>query len=687
MHRPPAATTGPKGHLLAGYGLPDDAPEEQLRAVTRVAATVCRVPTAVVNLLDECFQHQVGSVGFSGDRSEVADSMCALALRDDRLRHVPDAAVEPAFAGNPWVDGRLARVRLYASAPMRLPDGQVLGSLCVFDEQPGRLTAAQLSALEDLAAQAVALFEQGRLAREAERRGALTAALLETIDVGVVACDADGRLTLFNRASRDFHGLAEDSRLDPGEWASTYSLFEADGTTPMAADRIPLTRALREGEVQDATLVLRPPHREPLTVRCDGAAMHDGSGRLLGAVVAMKDVTGERSAARELAAARDEALAATRAKTAFLAAASHEIRTPLNGVLGMLEALALGDLTAGQAEYVALARSSGEALLSLLNDVLDLSKAETTSVTLARRPFRAGEVAAEVVAALRPVAERKGLALALNTDGDDQLLGDPLRLRQVVMNLLGNALKFTASGRVSVSVRTDRAPDGAEARLRLAVQDTGAGMEADEIDRLFRPFVQGKGGARHGGTGLGLALSQQLVQLMGGRIDVVSAPGRGSLFTVLVDLRLADEDADDRPAPVERYASPAPADDAVRGTGLRVLVADDNEVNLRVAEALLRAEGAQVVTVPDGDDAVRALTEEPFDLVLLDMQMPRLSGPAAARAIRALPGPASRTPLLALTAASAEEDRAACLAAGMQGVLLKPVRRADLGAVLAGLAR
>ena len=268
-----------------------------------------------------------------------------------------------------------------------------------------------------------------------------------------------------------------------------------------------------------------------------------------------------------------------------------------------------------------------------------------------------------MVAALRPVAERKGLVLSLDAPGDDLLLGDALRLRQVVMNLLGNALKFTVSGRVSVSVRTDRAPDGAEARLRLAVQDTGAGMEDDDLDRLFRPFVQGGSGARHGGTGLGLALTQQIVQLMGGRIDVVSAPGRGSLFTVLVDLPLADGAVDGSPADAEPSPQPVVRAAAAAASGLRVLVADDNEVDLRVAEALLRAEGAEVVTVPDGDDAVRVLGDSAFDLVLLDMQMPRMSGPAAARAIRALPGPASRTPLLALTAASAEEDRATCLAA------------------------
>ncbi|MGY1826604.1 ATP-binding protein [Blastococcus sp. SYSU DS0541] len=680
---PPTAT--PAQDLLAEYGLPDDAPHEQLRAVTRVAATVCGVPNAVVNLLDECFQHGVGSVGFEGGRTDVRSSMCYYAQRDESLRYVPDATLEPVFAVNPWVDGRSGSIRLYASAPLELPDGRVLGSLCVFDEEPGRMSPAQISALEDLAAQAVALFEQGRLVREAERRGALTAALLESIDVGVVACDAEGRLTLFNRASRDFHGLAEDAGLDEEQQAVAYSLFETDGVTPMPAGRIPLFRALREGGVHDATLVIRPADREARTLRCDGAAMRDSSGRLLGAVVAMKDVTGERAAARELAAARDQALAATRAKTAFLAAASHEIRTPLNGVLGMLEALTLGSLDPRQAEYVQLARSSGESLMALLNDVLDLSKAETTSVTLAERELRPGDVATEVVTALAPLAHRKGLDLVVAAGDHPVVVGDPVRLRQVVMNLVGNALKFTERGRVDVAVRTDSCATGSTVRLRLSVRDTGPGMEPDEIDRLFRPFTQGAQGARAGGTGLGLALSRQIVELMGGRIDVVSRPGAGSLFTLVVDLPAAAA-RPDAPAPApELAAPPAGTTPAAPLRGIRVLVADDNDINLRVAEALLRAEGADVVTVGDGEEAVRAVELGHFDLVLLDMQMPRMSGPEAARAIRGLPGPAAGTTLLALTAATAEEERATCLRAGMQGVLTKPVRRAQLRTLLDGL--
>jgi signal transduction histidine kinase/ActR/RegA family two-component response regulator len=545
-----ATAPGPEADaLLAEYCLPDDAPVEQLRAVTRVAATVAGVPNAVVNLLSSCFQHQVGEVGFAGGESAVSDSMCAVALQDERLRYLPDAQQEPAFAGNPWVDGRLASLGLYATAPMVLPDGRVLGSLCVFSEEPGHLTPGQLNALTDLAGQAVALFEQSKLARE-------------------------------------------------------------------------------------------------------------------------------------LTEARDQALAATRAKTAFLAAASHEIRTPLNGVLGMLEMLSLESLASHQHEYVQVARHSGEALLHLLNDVLDLSKAETISVVLASEPFRPVDMATEVVAAMEATARNRGLDLQLTGEAAVEVVGDVRRLRQILMNLIGNAIKFTESGRVDVAVSVSSTGE-----LRVAVSDTGAGMSADELGRLFQPFTQGAQGARHGGTGLGLALSRQLVELMGGRIDVASEPGSGSTFTVVVDLPLAASTRSQTAPPADLLSSVEPSRHEA-ATGVRrprVLVADDNEINLMVASGLLAAEGAEVVTVADGDEAVDAVRDGAFDVVLLDLQMPRMSGLEAAMAIRALPGPAGRTRVLALTAETIGESEAACRGAGMDGVLVKPIRGADVRRVLAEL--
>ena len=629
--------------------------------------TVLRANAALAQMLgfpspEALVGRPAGDLLVPDDRPELGETQARLAVQDlDRWDH--DRAVFRA-------DGRSLDVAM-SGRVFRDVAGQPERYLVTVVDMTERTAARR--ALEAANADLV-------LARDdAERRGALTAAVLDTIDVGIVACDADGRLTLFNRAGRDFHGIPEDASLDPSQWAREYSLQTEDGT-PMTREQIPLVRALSDGEVRDAVLTIAPPGRAAVTVRCDGKAMRSGNGRLLGAVVAQTDVTEARARDRELVAARDQALAATRAKTSFLAAASHKIRTPLNGVLGMLEVLSLEPLTARQSEFVGVAHRSGQLLLQLLNDVLDLSKAETTSVQLTNRPFSPAEVAGDVVAALQPVAARKRLDLDLVVRQDDLLGGDPSRLRQVLMNLVGNAVKFTEQGGVRVDV--DVTP-GAEGRLlRVSVQDTGAGMAAEEVSRVFTPFVQGEQGERSGGTGLGLALSRQLVELMGGRLDVVSAPGRGSTFTVEVVLQPASP-APASGAPAGVRAAPAEEPPAREPSRTRVLVADDNEVNLMVAEALLAAEGVDVVTVTDGEQAVQAVCGGAFDLVLLDVQMPRMSGLEAALAIRALPDGAGRTRLVTLTAGTADDDRAACRSAGMEHVLVKPVTRAQLRAVLA----
>ncbi|MCU1693060.1 MAG: histidine kinase [Frankiales bacterium] len=503
---------------------------------------------------------------------------------------------------------------------------------------------------------------------EAQRHSALTDAVLDTVGLGVVACDAEGRLTMFNSAARAWHGAPAEAGLDAGAWAGRYALYAEDGTTPLSQAEVPLFRALVEGRVDGAVMTIAPHGLSPRTVEADGRAMRDAAGRPLGAVVAMHDTTEQRARAAELVQARDQALAAVRAKSAFLAAVSHEVRTPLYGMLGMLEVM-LGDvLGPAQRERADVALRSGRTLLALLDDVLDLSKAEAAPLTLRPRPVDPVALLGDVVDASRGAAAVKGLDVALVVEPGVPagVSLDPDRLRQVLLNLVGNAVKFTASGRVRVRLATD-GPD----RLRVDVADTGPGIAAEDEAGLFTPFEQGVAGRSQGGTGLGLALSQQLVALMGGTLGVQSTV-QGSTFSVLLPAPAV--------APPVRAVPSAP----VRPGGPRkVLLVDDSEVNRLVGQSLLEQLGADVEVAAGGDEAVAAVRARPYDLVLMDRQMPGTDGLAATRLLRALPH-GRDVHVVALTAGG-EDQRQECLDAGMDDFLTKPVDLARLGALLAAL--
>jgi diguanylate cyclase (GGDEF)-like protein len=306
------STTAPGGeHLrlaaLHDYRLVDEPADSALEAVVRVAALLAGVPTATANILDQHRQCQLTTTGFTGGDSPRAESMCAVRLLDGETVYVPDASRDPVYRHNPWVTGVRGDVRFYASAPLITADGHVLGTLCVFDEVPRELSGEQIAGLEDLAEVVIALFERRRQARlhaelaaAAEARQRFTDTVLDTIDVAVVAADGNGRLTLFNRAARDWHGLDPDPHLDPREHADRYDLFEADGFTALAADRIPLGRALRDGAVHGAEMVIKRPGETARHLVVSGRSLVGDDGGTLGAVVAMTDVTSDRAHRQEL---------------------------------------------------------------------------------------------------------------------------------------------------------------------------------------------------------------------------------------------------------------------------------------------------------------------------------------------------------------------------------------------------
>lgn len=382
-----------------------------------------------------------------------------------------------------------------------------------------------------------------------------------------------------------------------------------------------------------------------------------------------------------LAEARDRAEAAARAKARFLATMSHEIRTPLNGVLGLASVLLDRPSDPEQRRLVQLIHESGEQLLGIVNDVLDYSKLDADKLVLDRSAFDPARVTCEAVEGFRARAEAKGLTLACGIEGTvpDRIEGDPMRLRQIVDNLVGNAVKFTSQGRVEVTLRRLADP---RASLEWSVRDTGIGIPPERQADLFQEFVQvdSTTARRFGGSGLGLAICRRLLALMGGEISVASQPGRGTTFTFRIPTRVAAELPPPRPAV---RALPAAAR---RGSGLYVLAAEDNEINRYVIEKLLAGMGHDVVFAADGAEAIELAGRLRFDAILMDIQMPGLDGVTAARRIRAGDGPNARVPIVALTGNAAPGDREAYRSAGMEDFVAKPIDPDELGRALEQIA-
>jgi signal transduction histidine kinase/HPt (histidine-containing phosphotransfer) domain-containing protein/ActR/RegA family two-component response regulator len=502
--------------------------------------------------------------------------------------------------------------------------------------------------------------------RDASRSQAILRAAVDNISQGLLVVDADRRVPVINGRAAELLGLpAELARPDVAfdallNWQISTGEFEGDEAEPVRA-------LVRAGGIEQGSSVYQRIRRNGTVLEFRTRALESGL-----AVRTITDVTEQQQHARALSEARDAAEAAAQARSEFLAVMSHEIRTPLNGVIGVADLLAGMKLDATQLEYVRLIRESGSHLLDLINDILDFSRLEASRMQLEAVEFEPNAMMRDVAGLFQAQASAKGLSLSVQTAEPRQVIGDPGRLRQVLLNLFSNAVKFTSQGGVTLTLEQEPAEDG-RVTLRFRVADTGIGIAPEALGRIFDEFTQVDGSIsrRFGGSGLGLAICRRLTELMGGTIAAESQPGSGSVFRFEVPLPCAEGVPVPETAP-EAVNEPDPA-----GV-LRVLVAEDNPTNRLVAVRLLERLGHQADTVGNGAEAVAALGLTAYDVVLMDVMMPEMDGLTATRQIRAAERPGSRVAIVGLTAGSRSDSLAECLTAGMDAVTTKPVTLVSL---------
>ncbi len=504
--------------------------------------------------------------------------------------------------------------------------------------------------------------------RNAEFTGVLTAIRRALV---VIEFDLDGQITHVNDNFLALVGYSAEELL--GQHHRLLCL-PAETATPEYAEH---WAALRRGEFRSGEYERVGKDGRHIWIQATYNPILDAAGKPQRVVKFVNDLTERHRLEQDLRCEKERAEQAAAAKSTFLANMSHEIRTPMNAIIGFTDVVLDGELPASSRQHMQTVQRSARALLGLLNDILDTAKLEHGAVELESRPFALRQLCQDVLSTLELSARRKGLVLALDlAPGLPEVFkGDPLRLRQVLLNLAGNAVKFTAEG--GVSLTAERLPDG---RLELSVLDTGIGIAPDRIERIFDPFAQADAtmARRFGGTGLGTTIARQLVQLMGGEIGVESELGQGSRFWVRLPLAAMAGEATTFGALAGPTIKALPP--------LRILIADDVPENLVLLELRLREQGHSVSTAADGEQALALMRQGGLDLALLDVQMPVMDGLQACRALREIEAAEGRPrlPVIALTASAMQGDRELTAAAGMDGFAVKPI---DWPALLTEIAR
>lgn len=659
---------------------------DSLDQLVRLTADICQAPTAIISLIDHAEQIYLASVGADVDRVRREDALCTHTLARGCTFHTGDAREAPHLSDNPLV--RRARgVRSYASAPIVNEGGYAVGTVCVLSPEVDAFGPADVQHLEQIAGLVGSGFRRivaetnARVAEEHARAARAERAqyelALRAIAEGVHFYDGTGVIIDANESAGHMFQIRREDVLglsyrDPG-WV----VFAQDGSV-LKPESFPVHIALTTGEtVRDVILGVKLADGELCWIATNAAPIREEpDGPVSFVAVTFRNVSELLRNQASLRAALAEAERANQAKSDFLGVMSHELRTPMNAILGSARILQSASLSAVQEESLRVLGGAGQQMMTVLDDLFEMIAFETGRVRIEPAPTRADQIIETVVDTFRQDAAARTLELRLDLAPglDTPRLIDPNRLRQILTNLLANALKFTDSGGVTVAARLSRNSGGQDI-LVLEVEDTGIGISPEAIGRIFSPFEQADVSTRrrHGGIGVGLAVVRQLARAMGGDAAVSSEPGRGSRFRVHVEAPVLAGQVADGPE-----TTGEPLDYSPRS----ILLVDDNPRNLFVLSTILSGAGHDVTTADSGGAALDILGQRAFDIVLLDMVMPDVDGFDVMKGARET-GANAATPIVACTANVLPQQVVAYREAGAAGVLPKPIDVAEVLSLIA----
>jgi PAS domain S-box-containing protein len=652
---------------LRRYAVLDTPPEKAFDNITELAARIFKMPIASVTLIDEDRQWFKSCLGL--DTREVGRNIafCAYAILGDEVMVVPDAREDARFAENPQVTGA-PHIRFYAGAPLKTSNGLNLGTLCIIDTKPRRLTKDSIATLAGLASLVVdeiqLRYEIGERRRTAESQRLLQAAVQqssESVLITTAQLDLPGPEIVFvNPAFTNVTG---------------YTAEEVIGKTPRILQGPKTDRAVLNG-VRAQLAKGEEFHGEALNYRKDGGAfvlswnispIRDENGEVTHFIGFQRDVTERDRAASALQYAKEEAERANRAKSEFLSRMSHELRTPLHAILGFAQLFELDGQSPGDAENVAQIVRAGKHLLGLINEVLDIARVESGKLALTPEPVSVRATLEETLSLVKPLAAERRVRLEPPAgDLDCEVLSSARRFKQVILNLLSNAVKFNRQGG-AVAVSCEKIEDC----LRINVADTGRGISADDMAKLFVPFERlDVSDTVTEGAGLGLSLSKHLIEAMGGKIGLESVPGKGTTFWVELPLIQGTPAATTRSLDAGiRSVSEAPGSTAPR----TVLYIEDNLSNLRLVERILaRRPEVKLISAMQGSIGLELARQHQPDLLLLDLHLPDIQGDEILRQLRADPRTA-QLPIVMISADATSAQIERLRVAGANDYLTKPI--------------